>query len=140
MDKFEIQRKIFRIVAILELIAVLSLIAVIPILYQEVSPDGIPMAAVIATSAAMGVRLLIFLGILYGIRLTKRKRRINREISLVTGIVLFLLGFVLMDGAFSYVDSLVSVSAGMFVSISCDFASVVVLIVGFFRLKPKKKK
>jgi len=139
MDKYEIQRKVFRIVAILELVGILSLIAVIPRLYQEVSPDGIPMAAVIATSAAMGIRLLILIGILFGVRVTKRKGRVNREINIVAAVALILLGLVLMDGAFAYADSLVFVSVGMFICVFCDFAAGAVSITAMFRLKPKKK-
>lgn len=139
MDKFEIQGRIFTIVALLLLISVVSLIAVIPRLIQEISPDGLPKAAAIATSVAMGVRLLILLGILYGIRLTRRKRRINKEINLAVAVVLLLLGFVLMDGAFAYVDSLLFVSIGMFVSVFCDFAAVIVSITALFLLRKKKK-
>lgn len=139
MDRFEIQRKAFTIVAILLLVSVLSLVAVIPRLIKEISPEGIPGAAAIATAAAAGIRLLILLGILYGIRLTRRKRRFNREINLAIAVVIFLLGFVLMDGAFAYADSLVNVSVGMFVSVFCDFAAAIVLIVAMFRLRKKKK-
>jgi len=139
MDKFEIQRKTFTIVAMLLLVSVLSLIAVIPKLISEISPDGLPSAAAIATGAAAGARLLILLGILYGIRLTRRKRRINREINLAIAVVIFLLGFVLMDGAFANADSLVYVSVGMFVSVFCDFAAAIVLIVAMIRLRKKKK-
>ena len=140
MDRFEIQKKVFRIVSVFLLISVLALLAVIPKLIQEISPDGIPKAAAIATSVAMGIRLLILLGVLYGIRLTKRKRRINNEINIVAAVVIFLLGFVLMDGAFAYADSLLFVSIGMFISVFCDFASAGVLIVAVFRLRKRKKK
>jgi hypothetical protein len=140
MDKFKVQRKIFSYVAGLLVISVLALIVVLPRLIQEVSPDGIPKAAPIATAVAAGIRLLIFFGILYGISLTKRKRRINNEINLATAIVLFLLGFVLMDGAFAYADSLVFVSVGMFISVFCDFAAAVVSIVALFLLRKRKQK
>ena len=140
MNKFEIQRKTFTIVAILELVGVLSLIAVIPRLFQEVSPDGIPMAAPIATSVAMVIRLLIVIAVWFGIRVAKRNGRINREINLAAGVVLLLLGLVLMDGAFAYVDSLLNVSIGMFVCVFCDLAAGAVSITTMFRLKPKKKK
>lgn len=139
MDTSEIQRRVFRIVAILELVAVLSLIAVIPRLYQEVTPDGIPMIAVYATLAAMGIRLLILIGILFGIRVTKRRGRVNREINIVVAVVLILLGLVLMDGAFSYAEDLIYVSIGMFVCVFCDLAAGAVSITAVFRLKPKKK-
>lgn len=140
MDIFEIQGKTFRIVAVLLLISVLALIAVIPVLIKEITPDGIPPAASIATAVAMGIRLLIFLGVLYGIRVTKRKRRINNEINIVTAVVLFLLGFVLIDGAVAYVDSLIFVSICMFLSVLCDFGVTAVSVWGFILVRRKKKQ
>ena len=139
MSASEIQGKVFRSVAILELVAVLSLAAVIPRLYQEVTPDGIPMVAVYATLVGMGIHLLILTGILFGIRVTRRKGRINREINIVVAVVLILLGLVLMDGAFSYAEDLVYVSIGMFLCVFCDLAAGAVSIIAVFRLKPKKK-
>jgi len=139
MDRFEIQRKIFKIVAILLLVSVLALIAVIPRLIKGISTDGLPNAAAIATSVAAGVRFLILLGILYGIRLTKLKRRFNKEINIAVAVVIFLLGFVLLDGAVAYIGSQNYVSAGMFVSVFCDFAAVIVSIVAVFLLRQKKK-
>ncbi len=140
MDTFEIQRKTFRIVSVLLLISVLALIAVIPKLIQETYPGGLPKAAAIATSVAMGVRLLILLAILYGIRLTKRKFKINKEINLVTAIVLIFLGLIIMDGAFAYVDSLLFVSIGMFLCAFCDLAAAIVSVTALFLLRTKKKK
>ncbi len=139
MDKFEIQRKVFSIVAVLELLAVLSLIAVIPRLFQEVSPEGIPKAAPIATLVAMGIRLLLVIAVWFGIGVAKREGRINREINIAAAVVLILLGLVLMDGAFAYVDSLLYVSIGMFICVFCDLAAAGVSIAGMIRLKPKKK-
>jgi len=140
MDNYEIQRRIFRINALLMLLSTVSLIVVIPRLIREISPDGIPKAAAIATSMAMGIRLLLLVGFLIGIRLTKLKRKINKEINIAAAVVLILLGFVLMDGAFAYADSLVFVSVGMFVSVFCDYAAAVVSIVALFLLRQKKKK
>ena len=121
------------------LASAVALLAVIPRLIRETSPDGIPRAAPIATGVAAGIRLLLLVGFLIGIRLTKLKRRINKEINLAAAVVLILLGFVLMDGAFAYSDSLQFVSAGMFISVICDFAAAVVSIVALFLLRKKKK-
>ena len=140
MDKFEIQRKIFRINALIMLLSALALIAVLPRLIQEITPDGVPKAAAIATSAAIGVRLLLMLGFLVGIRLTKLKRRINKEINIAAAVVIFLLGFILLDGAFSYIDTLRFVSIGMFVSVFCDLAAVIVSVTALFLLRKKKKQ
>jgi peptidoglycan/LPS O-acetylase OafA/YrhL len=139
MEKFEIQRKIFTVFAVLMLLSAVSLAVVIPRLFQEASTDSILKAGAIATSVAMGLRLLILLAFLYGIRLTKRRRHINKEINLAAGIVLLILGFIVMDGAFSYLDKLLFVSIGMFVCAFCDFAVTVISVAALFLLRSKKK-
>ena len=138
MDTFEKQRKIFTIVAILVLLSVLSLIVVILRMLQEVSSGELPKVAAIATLVGMGVHLLVLIGILVGIRLTKRRRRINREINLVTAIVLTFLGFIVMDGAVSYINDQLFLSIGMFLCVFCDLAAVVVSVAALFLLKQKK--
>lgn len=139
MDKFEKQRKIFSIDAVLMLLAALSLAVVIPRLFREASADSILIAGATATTVAMGLRLLFLLAFLIGIRLSKRKRHINKEINIAAGIVIFILGFALMDGAFAYVDRFLFVSIGMFICVFCDFAVVVISVAALFILKPKKQ-
>jgi hypothetical protein len=140
MDKFEKQRRIFTIVAILVLLSVLSLIVVISRMLQEVSSGELPKVAAIATLVGMGVHLLVLIGILVGISLTKRRRRINREINLVTAIVLTFLGFIVADGAVSYINDQLFISIGMFLCVFCDFAAIVVSVAALFLLKQKKEK
>jgi hypothetical protein len=139
MDKFEKQRKIFTIVAILVLLSVVSLIAVIPRMFQEASQGEIPKEAAIATLVGMSVHLLLFFGFLVGIRLTKLRRRINREINLASAVVILLLGFIIMDGAIAYINQLLFVSIGMFLCVFCDLAAALVSVAALFYLKPKKK-
>ncbi len=140
MDKYEKQRRIFTIVAVLLLLSVGSLIAVIPIMFQEASQGEISKEAPIATLVGMSVHLLLFFGFLLGIRLTKLRRRINREINLASAVVLFPLGFVIMDGALAGMGQTPFISTGMFVCVVCDFAAVLVSVAALFLLKQKKKK
>ena len=141
MDKFEIQRRVFTICAVLLLLSVLALIAVIPVILQDTSPGAMPRQAAIATSVGMLMHLLIFLGILYGIRLTKRKRKINKEINLATALVLIVLGFIIMDGAMAGMGGEGSfISIGMFVCTACDLGAIVVSVVAVFLLRTKKKQ
>jgi len=139
MDKFAIQRKIFTINAVLLLVSVLALIAVIPRLLKETYPGGLPKAASIATSVGMGLHLMLFIAFLFGIRQTRRKGRINKEINIAAAVVLILFGFVIMDGAFAYVDSLRYVSIGMFLCVFCDYAAALVSISALFLLRKNKK-
>ena len=141
MDKFEIQRRVFTICAVLLLLSVLALIAVIPVILQDTSPGAMPRQAAIATSVGMLMHLLIFLGILYGIRLTKRKRKINKEINLATALVLLVFGFIIMDGALAGMGGKTSfISIGMFFCAMCDLGAIVVSVVALFLLRTKKKQ
>ena len=140
MDKYEKQRKIFTIVALLPLLSVVSLIVVISRMFQEASSGEIPKGAAIATLVGMGVHLLLFIGFLVGIRLAKLRRRINREINLASAVVLLPLGFIIMDGALAGMGKTPFISTGMFVCVVCDFGAIVVSVVALFYLKPKKKK
>ena len=80
--------------------------------------------------------LLLFIGFLVGIRLTKLKRRINREINLASAVVLLILGFIIFDGAIAYVNQLLFVSIGMFLCVFCDLSAIVVSVAALFYLKP----
>lgn len=139
MDTFEKQRKIFSIDAVLMLLAAISLAVVIPRLIQEASTDPTLKGGVIATAVALVLRLLMLLAFLYGIRLTKRRHHINKRKNLDAGIILLILGFIVMDGAFAFLDSLLFVSIGMFVCAFCDFVVTLISGAAFFILKPKKK-
>ena len=138
MDKFEKQRRIFTIVGILLLVSVLSLIAVIPFILRDTSPGSLPKQAAIATAVGMGVHLLLAIGVFIGARLAKLKRHINREINLVSAIILVILGFIIMDGAFAFWDTLLFVSAGMFLCVFCDLAAVAVSVAALFILRKKR--
>ena len=142
MDKFEIQRKVFTICAVLLFLSVLALIAVIPAILQDTSPGANPRQAALATSVGMFIHLLILLGILYGIRLTKRKRKINKEINIAIAVVLVVLGFIIMDGAMAGMGggNTSFISIGMFVCTAFDLGAIVVSVAALFLLKTKKKQ
>ncbi len=139
MDKFRIQRKFFTIVAVLVLLSVLSLIAIIPGILQDTSPGSTPKEGAIGTLVVMGIHLLILFGFLHGIRLTKRRRHINKTINIASTIVLFFLGLIIMDGAFAFLDDVLFASIGMFVCSFCDFAAALVSIIALVLVKSKKK-
>ena len=139
MDKFRIQRKFFTIVAVLVLLSVLSLIAIIPGILQDTSPGSTPKEGAIGTLVVMGIHLLILFGFLHGIRLTKRRRHINKAINIASTIVLFFLGLIIMDGAFAFLDHLLFVSIVMFLGFFCDFAATLVSVAALFVLRSKKR-
>lgn len=139
MNTFEKQRRIFTIVGILLLVSVISLIAVLPAMVKEVSQDTIPKEAAIATAVGAGTHLLLVVVFFIGARLAKLKRRINKEINLASAIALVIVGFIILDGATAYWDSLRFVSIGMFLCVLCDFAGVIVSVVALFVVGRKRK-
>ena len=140
MDKFEIQRRVFRINAVLVFVSALAMAAIIPKLVQEISPDGIPSAAAIATSVGVLIHLLFSLGFYIGMKLAKRKRRINKEINIAAAVCLGLIALIISDGGFAYLNDWLWVALCIFTAVACDFAAVVVSIVAVVLLMKKKKK
>ena len=122
------------------LIATLAMASVIPRLIQEVSPDGIPKEAPIATAVGSFIHLLIFLGFLYGIRQTRRMRKINREVNIAAAICLGVLGVLISDGGFAYWDDLRVVSIGMFTLVICDLLGMLVSVISLFFIKKTRIK
>ena len=139
MDNLLIQRKVFSINAVLLLVAVIAMAANIPILIQEVSPDGIPKEAPIATAVGMLIHLAVFLGFLYGIRQTRRMSRINREVNIAAAIALGVLGVLISDGGFAYWEDLRHASIGFFICSICDLLAMLVSVISLFFIKKTKK-
>ena len=138
MDKFEIQRKVFAIVAVLMLLSVVSLLAVIPAILQDRSPGSLPLQA--ASGALIGVVLHLYLAYWFGIRLRRRSSMIRNEVYILSAVGFFFLGFMILDGAFAFLDDVRFVSIGMFICAFCDFAASLVSIFTLVLLRTKKKK
>ena len=139
MDKFETQKRIFTINAVLILLSGVSLMVVILGTLRETIAGSLPGQAAFATAAGAGIHLLISAAFLVGIRAAKRKRRINKEINLAAAIVLFILGSIILDGAAASLGHRLIGSIGFFTCVVCDFSAVIVSVAALFILKPKKK-
>ena len=137
MDTFEKQKKIFSINAVLMLLSALSLAAVIPAILMDKSPGSLPIQA--ASGAFIGMGIHLFLAYWFGIRLRRRKSKIRNEVLIFSALGLFFLGFMIMDGAYAFLDDLRFVSIGMFICVFGDFAATLVSVIALFLLKPKKK-
>jgi peptidoglycan/LPS O-acetylase OafA/YrhL len=137
MDKYEMQRRIFTIVAVLMLLSVASMIAVIPVILLDTSPGSLPLQA--ASGALIGMGIHLYLAYWFGIRLRRRRRKINKEVYILSALGLFFLGFMIMDGAFAFLDDLLFVSIGMFICVFGDFAAALVSIFALIFLKTKTK-
>jgi len=138
MDKLEIQRRVFTIVAVLMLLSVLSLIAVIPAILKDTSYGSLPLQA--ASGALIGVVLHLYLAYWFGIRLRRRSIKIRNEVYILSAVGFFFLGFMILDGAYAFLDDIRFVSIGMFICAFCDFGAALVSIFALVLLKPKKKK
>ncbi|MEN8204177.1 MAG: hypothetical protein ABFS28_16380 [Bacteroidota bacterium] len=139
MDKSKIQKILFTIVTVLLMLSVLSLIAVIPGMLLDKSPGAMPIQA--ASGAFIGMLIhLALLAYLFGFRLSKHNRPGKREISLVPAIALALLGIMILDGGFAFLEEIPYVSYGMFLVAFCDIAAALVSFAALILMRPKKKK
>ena len=138
MDKYEIQRRIFKIVAVLFLLSAVSLIAVIPAILMDKSPGALPIQA--ASGALIGALLHLFLAYWFGIRLKRRNRMIRNEAYILSAVGFFFLGFMMLDGAYAFLDDARFVSIGMSICAFCDFAASLVSIFALVLLRIRKKK
>ncbi len=137
MDKLEIQRKVFAIIAVLMLLSVVSMIAVIPAILMDTS-SALPLQA--AIGALLGVVLHLFLAYWFGIRLRRRSSMIRNEAYILMAVGFFFLGFGMLDGAYAFLDDVRFVSIGMFICAFGGFAASLVSILALIFLRTKKKK
>ena len=138
MDKIETQRKVFAIVAVLMLLSVVSMIAVIPAILMDKSSSSLPLQA--AGGALLGVVLHLFLAYWFGIRLRRRSSMIRNEAYILMVVGFFFLGFMMLDGAYAFLDDVRFVSIGMFTCAFGGFAASLVSILALIFLRTKKKK
>ena len=138
MNKIEVQRKVFAIVAVLMLLSVVSMIAVIPAILMNKSATSLPLQA--AIGALLGVVLHLFLAYWFGIRLRRRSSMIRNEAYILMAVGFFFLGFMMLDGAYAFLDDVRFVSIGMFTCAFGGFAASLVSILALIFLRTKKKK
>jgi len=137
MDPSEIQKKIFAVIAVFMLLSVVSLIAVIPAILQDTSPGAVPIRAASGSLIGMGIHL--FLAYLFGLRLRKSRSVVRKEIHIFSALGFFFLDFMIMDGAFAFLEELRFVSIGMFTCAFFDFAAALVSVFALILVKSKKK-
>ena len=138
VDKLEIQRKVFRGIAVLLLLSSVSLIAVIPAILMDKSDGALPIQA--ASGAFIGVLVHLFLAYWFGLRQSRRSSMVRNEIYIFSAVGFFFLGFMMLDGAYAFLDDVRFVSIGMFVSAFGDFAASLVAIFALVLLRTKKKE
>ena len=135
MDKHDIQRRFYKIVAVILMGSILAMIAVIPGILIG-SSTATPLNATIASLVGVGIHLLLVLIFLRNSRPDRPKRRINREIPFFWALGMIFLGVIMLDGVFAFLDDVLYVSICMSLCALCDFAAGVVFVIALFRLKP----
>lgn len=105
------------------IIVVLLLVAVvIPFVATDMKPSATPEKAIPAILVSAIFHLLVIAALLWTIRSHKRKDRINKELLVASGIIPIILGLILMDGAFAYLDhpGMLVASIAMFLCVGLD--------------------
>ncbi len=137
MNRIETQRKVFGIIAVLMLLSLASMIAVIPAILMDKSPGSLPLQA--AGGALLGVALHLYIAYWFGIRLRKRSTMVRNEIFILSAVGFFFLGFMMLDGAYAFLDDVRFVAIGMFICSFGDFAAALVSILALIFVRTKKK-
>jgi hypothetical protein len=137
MATSEIPDKVLKIIAVLLLLSAVSLLAVIPAILLDKSSGSMPIQA--ASGALIGMILHLFAAYWLGIWLRKRRAGFRKEIYFLLALALFFLGFMMLDGAYAFLDDVIFVSVGMFICASFDFAASLVSIIALVLLWTKKK-
>jgi hypothetical protein len=121
------------------LLSVLLMIGTIPGILADKSPSADPIPASIAVSAAIVIRLIIFMLYLKFIRQNRRNSKNRKGEYLGIGFLLAILGIIYMDGAFAFLShqNMLIFSILMFGSTTCDLVASMMIIILFF-LKPQK--
>jgi len=137
MNRLETQRKIFNVVAVLLLLSAVSLLAVIPAILLDPSSSSVPLQA--ASGALLGMGLHLFLAYWFGIRLRRRSRMIRNEGYILSAVGFFFLGFMMLDGAYAFLEESRFVFVMMFICAITDFAASLVSVLALIFLRTKKK-
>ena len=123
------------------LLSIILMITVIPGILNDTSPNANPKTAALAVSAAIIIRLIIFILYLKFIRDNRRNSKNRKGEYLGIGFFLGLLGLIYMDGAIAFLShqNMLFVSILMFSSTVCDLVASTMIVILFF-LKPQKVK
>ena len=138
MDIIEVQRKVFAIIAVLMLLSVVAMIAVIPAILMDKSDGALPLQA--AGGALLGVVLHLFIAYWFGVKLRKRSTVVRNEVYILSAVGFFFLGFMILDGAYAFLDDVRFVSIGMFTCAFGGFAASLVSVLALIFLRTKKKR
>ena len=121
------------------MLSILLMIVTLPGILTDKSPDADPKPASLAVSAAIAIRLVIFILYLKFIRQNRQNSKNRKGEYLGIGFFLVILGLIYMDGALAFLShqTMLVFSILMFGSTTCDLVASLMIIILFF-LKPQK--
>ena len=130
------RRMLYMSIALLITIAIILAILVIPQVISDTSPSATPEYAVPAIVVNIIIQLLIVVALIWTIKVNNRGGKINKELLVGAGVTPIVLGLMMLDGGFAYIDHPDTHGAGisMFICVGCDFvAGLLALIARYFR-------
>ena len=130
------RRMLYVSIGLITAVVTILALVVIPYVISDTSPTATPENAVPAILVSIIIHLLIVVALIWTIMVNKRGRKINKELLVAAGVIPILLGLLLLDGAFAYIDNpgMFVVGISMFICVGCDFiAGLLALIARYFR-------
>lgn len=127
-------------IALITIIAVLLTLIVIPSVFKDTYPGATPDRAIPAIAVSIILHLLIVAAILWTLRAESQGKRINKELLVASGIVPIVLGLVLLDGAFAYLNhpDMLIASKAMFVCVLFDLTAGILVFFTRYSFRPNK--
>lgn len=126
------------IVTGLVLLSVLLLLVTIPFIIQDTSPGSDPRTTAISAFVMIVLHLVISYQFIKTIRANKKGRKTDKGLTIGLGVLLIFLGFIILDGAFAFLDKVLFGSILMLVVVFCDILAAIATFVVIF-LNPKNK-
>lgn len=129
-------RMLYSSIGLIFVVAAILAIVVIPQVMSDKSPSATPENATPAIAVIVIVHLLIVVALIWTIKVNNRGSHINKELLVAAGVIPMVVGLLILDGAFAYVDKPDTHSTGiwMFICVGCDFvAGLLALIARYFR-------
>ena len=110
--------------------------AVAAILAFVASYSALPEPAVTPTWVFSIIHLLIVVALIWTIKVNNRGGKINKELLVASGVIPLVLSFMMIDGAFAYIDDpdMHSIGILLFICVGCNFfAGLLALIARYSR-------
>lgn len=131
--------RVLTIAAGMLLLSMLLMIIIIPGVYTGTLQNTNNLDAVIGISVVIVIHLIIFIAYISLIKRIRRDGEKGNAAYIVLGILLIILGLIISDGAFAFLDNknILYVSFLMFTSVFCDIIASILTFIAIF-LKPQK--